>query len=193
MRRPARVKELKGLKVVWVRNPKCRKKCLNVTSDDLWRIRDKLDGKKSSVGKTYKRNKEANDKVYDLNQQASKYLEKLALLYAIFEQICTEKREVEEQFDRDFDESLMQFSESRARCIKVAETHARIEEDLNEGLRVVRSQFHDTAAATLALSCDKNDRDHNEVLHLQEALALVDSLLARETHDGGFEVVVTER
>ena len=84
-------------------------------------------------------------------------------------------------------------SESRARCIKVAETYARIEEDLNEGVRVVRNHFHDTAAATLALTCGKNDCDHNEVLYLQETLAVVDSLLARETHDDGFEVVVTER
>ena len=167
---------------------KMQYKYLNVTSDDLWRIRDKLDGKKSSLGKTYKMNKEANDEVYDL-----KYLETLALLYSNFEQICTEKGEVEEQFDRDFDEALKHLSESRERCIRVAETYARIEEDLNEGLRVVRSQFNDTAAATLALSCGKNDRDHNEVLHLQATLALVDSLLARETHDDGFEVVVTER
>ena len=40
--------------------------------------------------------------VYELNQQASKYVETLALLYANFERICTEKKEVEEQFDRDF-------------------------------------------------------------------------------------------
>ena len=53
-----------------------------MTSDDLWRIRDKLDGKKSSLGKTYKMSKQANDEVYDLNQQASKYLETLAPLYA---------------------------------------------------------------------------------------------------------------
>ena len=81
-------------------------------------------------------NKEANDKVFDLSQQASKYLETVALLYSNFEQICTEKREVEEQFDRDFGESLNQLSERSARCIKVAETYARIEEDLYEGLRV---------------------------------------------------------
>ena len=95
----------------------------------------------------------------------------LAALYANFEQIC----------------------ESRARCIKVAETFARIEEDLNEGLRVVRNHFQETATATLALTCGKNDRGHNEVLYLQETLAMVDSLLARDTHDDGFEVVVTER
>ena len=91
-----------------------QQKYLNITSDDLWRTRDKLDGKKSSLRKTHKMNIEANDKVYDLNPQASKYLETLALLYSNFEQICTEKKEVEEQFDRDFDESLKQLSESGA-------------------------------------------------------------------------------
>ena len=28
-------------------------KYLNVTSDDLWRVRDKLDGKNRSLGRTY--------------------------------------------------------------------------------------------------------------------------------------------
>ena len=51
---------------------KMQQKYLNVTSDDHWRIRDKLSGKKSSLGKTYKTKREANDKVYELNQQASK-------------------------------------------------------------------------------------------------------------------------
>ena len=152
--------------------------------------RDKLAWKKSSLGKTYKRNREANDKVYELNQQASKYVETLALLYANFERICAE---VEEQFDRDFDESLKTLSESCSRCIRVAETYARIEEDLNEGLRVIRNHFQKTATATLALTYGKNDRGHNEVLYLQETLAMVDSLLARDTHDDGFDVVVTKR
>ena len=154
-----------------------QQKYLNVTSDDLWCIRDKLARKKSSLGKTYKTNKEANDKVYELNQQA----------------FCTEKEEVEEQFDQDFDESLRMLSESRSLCIRVAENYARIEDDLNEGLRVIRNHFQETATATLSLTCGKNDRGHNEVLYLQETLAMVDSLLARDTHDDGFEVVVTER
>ena len=54
----------------------------------------------------------------------------LALLYGNFERICAEK-EVEEQFDRDFHESLKMLSERRAGCIKVAETYARTEKDLN--------------------------------------------------------------
>ena len=93
-------------------------------------------------------------------------METLALLYANFERICAEKKEVEEQFDQ------------------VAETYARIEDDLNEGLR---------ATATLALTCGKNDPGHDEVLYLQETMDMVDSLLAMDTHDDGFEVVVIER
>ena len=112
---------------------KMQQRYLNVTSDDPWCIRDKLAGKKSSLGKTYKTNREAHDKVYELNQQASKYVETLALLYANFERICAEKKEAEEQFDTDFDESLKMLSDSRNHCIRVAETHARIEEYLNEG------------------------------------------------------------
>ena len=158
---------------------------LNVTSDELWCIRDKLSGKKT--------NREADDKVYEMNQQASKYVETLALLYANFERICAEKKEAEEQFDRDFDGSLKLLSDSRNRCIRVAETHARIEKNLNEGLRVIRNHFQETASATLALTCGKSDPGHNEVIYLQEALAMVDTLLARDTHDDGFEVVVTER
>ena len=103
-------------------------------------------------GKTYKTNREANDKVYELNQQASKYVETFAVLCANFERICAEKKEAEEQFDRDFDESLKMLSESRNRCARVAETHARTEEDLNEGLRVIRNHFQETAFATLAMT-----------------------------------------
>ena len=38
-----------------------QQKYLNVSSDDLWCIRDKLAGKKSSLGKTCKTEREAND------------------------------------------------------------------------------------------------------------------------------------
>ena len=172
---------------------KMQQKYLSVTSDDLWRFRDKLSGKWSNLAKTYKTNKEANDKVCELNQQASKYVETLALLFANFERMCAEKKEAEDQFDRDFDESLNLLSHSQDRCARVAETHARIEEDLNEGLRVIRNHFLETASATLALTCGKNDRGHNEAIYLQESLAIVDALLAKDTHDDGFEVIVTER
>ena len=55
-----------------------------------------------------------------VENDSAKYVETLSLLYANFERICAEK-EVEEEFDRDFDESLKMFSESRSRCIRVAE------------------------------------------------------------------------
>ena len=102
------------------------------------------------------------------------------------------KKEVEEQFDRDFVESLKMLSESCSRCIRVAETFARIEDVLNEGLRVICNHFQETASAKLALTCGKNDLGHNEA-HLLETLAMVDSLLAKDTHDDGFEVVATGR
>ena len=86
------------------------------------------------------------------------------------------KKEAEDQFDRDFDESLKLISHSRDRCAWVAETHARIDEDLNEGLRVIRNHFQETSSATLALT-----------------LATVDASLAEDSHDDGFEVIVTER
>ena len=171
---------------------KMQQKYVNVTSDDLWCIQDKLASKKSSPGKTYKTNREAYDKGLRMNQQASKYAETLASLYANFERICTET-EVEEQFDWDFDESPKMLSERCSRCIRVAETYARIEDDFNEGLRVILNYFQETATATLALTCGKNDQVHNEVLYLQETLAMVDSLLARDAHDDCCEVVVTER
>ena len=103
------------------------------------------------------------------------------------------RKEAEDQFDRDFDASLKLLSDSRDRCARVAETYARIEEDLDEGLRVIRNHFQETASATLALACGKSDRGHNEVIYLQETLAMVDTLLAKDTHDDGFEVIVTER
>ena len=78
MRHQVRVKEPKGLESGVGKKSDLQQKYLNVTSDALWRIRDKLT--KSSLGKTYKTNREANDKVYDLNQQASKYVETLGIV-----------------------------------------------------------------------------------------------------------------
>ena len=147
MRHQVRVSKSRKGRKWWRKKSQMQQRYLNVTSDDLWCIRDKLAGKKSSLGKTYKTNREANDKVYELNQQASKYVETLALLYANFERICAEKKEVEEQFARDFDESLKMLSESRSRCTRVAETYARIEDDLNEGMKVIRNHFRETATA----------------------------------------------
>ena len=69
-----RIERTEGIESGGGKKSKMQQKHLNVTSDDLWRIRDKLSGKESRLAKKYKTNKEANDKVYDLNQQASKYV-----------------------------------------------------------------------------------------------------------------------
>ena len=45
--------------------------------------------------------------------------------------------------------------------------------------------FQETASATLALTCGKNDRGHNETIHLQVFLAIVYALLAKDIHDDG--------
>ena len=47
----------------------------------------------------------------------------------------------------------------RDRCARVAEAHARIEEDLNEGLRVIRNHFQDTASV-------KTSQDHFRSVNL---------------------------
>ena len=167
------------------RREQCKKqyKYLNVTSEDMWDLR------------TYKVNTEANSKVYDLNQKTMKSLDTLALLHANFEKVSKDMREVEAQFDRDLHdlaESMRKVSESREQCHDIAETHARIEADLNEVLGVIRVQVKNTAAATHASSRCTNDRDNNEVRYLQEGLTLLDSFLNKETHNDEFEEVVTE-
>ena len=68
-------------------------------------------------------------------QQASKYVKTLALSLRILKGYV--QKETEDQFDMDFNESLNLLFHSRDRWARVAETHARIEEDLNEGLRVI--------------------------------------------------------
>ena len=131
---------------------KTKDKYLNISSEDLWRVRAKLDGKKRSLGKTYKTSKETNDRVYALNQQMGKHLETLALLYGNFKQAYMERKEAEERFDQDFHELLEKVVASRTRSLEASAAHDRAEEALNEGLGVVRKQFEATAAATLSLT-----------------------------------------
>ena len=99
-------------------------------------------------------------------------METLALLHANCERICAEKREVEEQFLRD--------------RLRVPENALSKSYSLYPGCG-------ETATATLALTSVENDRGHNEVLYLQETLAIVATILAKDLHVDGFEVVVTER
>ena len=105
---------------------------MKVSSVDLWRVRAKLDGKKRSLGRTCKTSKETNDKVYALNQQTSKHLETLALLYGNFEQACNEKREAEEQFYKDFYCLLENVATSRSRCSEASAAYDRAEAALDK-------------------------------------------------------------
>ena len=70
-------------------------------------------------------------------------------------------------------------------------------DDLNEGKGCIRALVGDTAAATSALSCGTNDRDSNELKHLQEALrvarrAATTSSLSRRMSVNEAEAVKTE-
>ena len=171
---------------------KTRVQYLKISSDDLWRLRDKLDRKKRSLGKTYKTSKETNDKVYALNQKTGKYLETLAVLYENFVQACTERKEAEAQFDKDFHGMLEKLAASRSSCVEASAAYDRIETNLNEVVELVRSQFAATAAATLSSTVGTADRSTNEFSYLQEALDLLDALLLRGAQEEGYEHVGKE-
>ena len=87
-----------------------------------------------SLCDAHKTKKRANNKVYELNQQASKCVETLALLYANFERLCAEKK-LRTSLTGTSTSPENAASDNQSRCIRVTETHARIEEDLDEGLR----------------------------------------------------------
>ena len=146
-----------------VKKIKTRDEYLKVSSDDLWKVRAKLDGKKRSLAKTYKTSKEMNDKVCMLNQQMGKHLETLALLYENFEQACNEKRDAEEQFDKDFYSVLEILGARRKQCSEASTAYDNAEAALNEGLGLVRCQFRETSLATLALTQGTQARGSNEL------------------------------
>ena len=154
-------------------------------------IEGKLDGKKSSLKKTYKTNKETDDKVYELNQKMSRHLETLALLYRNFDAAREERKEAEEQFDKDFQFMLEKIAANRSRCIAASENFNKVETDWNEGLGFVYDQFRETEVAKRALTCGTEARGNNEITYLQEALDMISGLLRRESHEG-HEVVGVE-
>ena len=54
---------------------------------------------------------------------------------------------------------------------------------LDEGLGLVRNQFEETSAATLALTQGTQARSTNEFAYLQGALDILDALLLRGTQE----------
>ena len=100
-----------------------------------------------------------------------------------FEQTCTEKREAEEHFDKDFYSLLENVAASRKRCSEASMAYDRADAALNEGLGLVRCQFGETSLATLALTQGTEGRGTNEHIHLQEAVEILDTLLLRGTQE----------
>ena len=62
-----------------------KEKFLNITPEELWRLQKIFSNKKGGPSQTYKKNTEANAKVYDLNQKTMQALESLAAVHAVFE------------------------------------------------------------------------------------------------------------
>ena len=56
-----------------------------VTEKRLWELHRLLNNRKGSLSSTYKKNTEANNKVYDLNQRTVAALDRLAEVYETFE------------------------------------------------------------------------------------------------------------
>ena len=166
------------------RNLRKKVRYLKVSPDDLWPLKEKLDGKKSSLRKTYKANKETNDKVYELNRKMSRHLETLALLYRNFDAARDERKEAVEQFDKDFQFMLEKIAASRSRCVAASENFNKVETNLNEGLELIYEMFQETEVATRALTCGTEARGDNEIAYLQEVLDILSGLLRRESHEG---------
>ena len=64
-----------------------------------WERQRVLDGKKSSLCKTYKTQSDANDQVWQLNENMEKALALLALVYERCGDLC----DGDKRFDREFD------------------------------------------------------------------------------------------
>ena len=60
-----------------------------------------MNGKKASLGKTYKTQTEANDKGWDLNRKTEKALDTMAILCARFDKVSRVLGEIDQQFDKD--------------------------------------------------------------------------------------------
>ena len=62
-----------------------KEKSLSITKEDLWALQKVLSSRKGSLNATYTKNTEANTKVYDVNQMTMQALDRLAGVYATFE------------------------------------------------------------------------------------------------------------
>ena len=65
------------------------------------------------MGKTHKTQREANDKVWDLDRKPEKAPDTLAILYAGFEKVSRDVGEVDQMFDKEFEEMLDALEKAR--------------------------------------------------------------------------------
>ena len=115
---------------------------LNVTSGDLWCIRDKLSGKSGQSVQ----DKEAK-KGLRIEPASVEVCGDLGIiLFKFRKDMCRE--EAEDQFDRDFDESL----KSLHPTTKIGASELRKIMHELKMMRVLRNHFQETASATLALT-----------------------------------------
>ena len=71
-----------------------------VTEKRLWQVHHRLNNRKGSSSSTYKKNTEANTKVYDLNQKTMQSLDVLAEEYEIFEETMKKVTHELEELDK---------------------------------------------------------------------------------------------
>ena len=76
----------KGKKNKNMEQTKNKGKSIGITNEDLWSLQRVLNRRKGNLSETYKKNAEANIKVQDLNQKTMQALERLACVYAAFEE-----------------------------------------------------------------------------------------------------------
>ena len=173
--------------------------------EHIWELRCVLDGKKSSLRKTYKDQVEANDKVWLLNSQTRPWVCWLRVKNVLKPQTKTPVT-LDNKFDIEFDE-LEVLTEEVAEVSRMADlamaglcrtrnayrtlatSFDEAEADLNQGLNNIRQLVSFTAMATGVLSCGANDRAENEINYLEMALDILDRIQNEEEEESAFELV----
>ena len=80
-----REKEIEKQKEKDTARDKPRRKFVNATKEELWALQRVLDSREGNFSSTYKKNSEANNKVYDKNHRTVATLDRLAKVYETFE------------------------------------------------------------------------------------------------------------
>ena len=122
-------------------------KFLSITNEDLWAQQKVLSSRKGSLSATYKKNTEANTKVFDFNLKTLHALDRLAGVCATFEDTWANVENQISEGDIPMDE-----------LAKAQEHQARLQDELKSS-----RESHDMALVDLEESMSKVD-DTREVL-----------------------------